>query len=120
MATSELVWDMDGTLLDSTVVVPAAFVAAVRELGGPSVGPEQVVASRGRTRRARPARGCRYAPETGCRRSAGAASILAAVQASYLSATAVPAPPIAHPSDLHATRIKIITYQDPLSIHALA
>src|SRR3954467_13752642 len=45
MATLELVWDMDGTLLDSTVVVPAAFVAAVRELGGPSVGPEQVVAS---------------------------------------------------------------------------
>ncbi|WP_327320300.1 HAD family hydrolase [Streptomyces sp. NBC_01235] len=41
----ELVWDMDGTLLDSTVVVPAAFVAAVRELGGPSACPEQVVAS---------------------------------------------------------------------------
>jgi phosphoglycolate phosphatase len=45
MATLELVWDMDGTLLDSTVVVPAAFVAAVRELGGPGVGPEEVVAS---------------------------------------------------------------------------
>ncbi|QIY76576.1 HAD-IA family hydrolase [Streptomyces sp. RLB1-33] len=45
MATLELVWDMDGTLLDSTVVVPAAFVAAVRDLGGPRVGPEQVVAS---------------------------------------------------------------------------
>lgn len=45
MATLELVWDMDGTLLDSTVVVPAAFVAAVRELGGPRVSPEEVVAS---------------------------------------------------------------------------
>ncbi|MFG2731610.1 HAD family hydrolase [Streptomyces canus] len=45
MTIRELVWDMDGTLLDSTVVVPGAFVAAVRELGGPSVGPEQVVAS---------------------------------------------------------------------------
>ncbi|MET9914189.1 HAD-IA family hydrolase [Streptomyces sp. NPDC006476] len=45
MTTRELVWDMDGTLLNSTVVVPTAFVAAVRELGGPSVGPEQVVAS---------------------------------------------------------------------------
>ncbi|MFE3414895.1 HAD family hydrolase [Streptomyces mirabilis] len=45
MATLELVWDMDGTLLDSTVMVPAAFVAAVRDLGGPSVGPDQVVAS---------------------------------------------------------------------------
>ncbi|MEU4986274.1 HAD-IA family hydrolase [Streptomyces sp. NPDC021969] len=45
MATLELVWDMDGTLLDSTVVVPAAFVAAVRELGGHRVSPEEVVAS---------------------------------------------------------------------------
>ncbi|MFJ8697794.1 HAD family hydrolase [Streptomyces ardesiacus] len=45
MATLELVWDMDGTLLDSTVVVPATFVAAVRELGGPRVSPEEVVAS---------------------------------------------------------------------------
>ena len=39
----QLVWDMDGTLLDSGVVVPAAYVATVRELGGPAVTPEQVV-----------------------------------------------------------------------------
>jgi HAD superfamily hydrolase (TIGR01509 family) len=41
----QLVWDMDGTLLDSSVAVPAAFMAAVRRLGGPPVTPEQVVAS---------------------------------------------------------------------------
>ena len=40
-----LVWDMDGTLLDSGVAVPAAYVAAVRRLGGPALAPEQVVAS---------------------------------------------------------------------------
>jgi HAD superfamily hydrolase (TIGR01509 family) len=36
---------MDGTLLDSSVGVPAAFVAAIRRLGGPPTSPEQVVAS---------------------------------------------------------------------------
>jgi len=41
----QLVWDMDGTLLDSSVAVPAAFVATVRRLGGAPVTPEQVVAS---------------------------------------------------------------------------
>jgi phosphoglycolate phosphatase len=41
----QLVWDMDGTLLDSSVAVPGAFVAAVSRLGGPPVTPEQVVAS---------------------------------------------------------------------------
>ena len=45
MAITQLVWDMDGTLLDSTLVVPAAFVAAVTRLGGPPVTAEQVVAS---------------------------------------------------------------------------
>jgi len=40
----QLVWDMDGTLLDSSVVVPAAYVAAVRRLGGPELTPGQVVA----------------------------------------------------------------------------
>jgi len=44
-AVRQLVWDMDGTLLDSTRVVPAAFVAAVSELGGPQLEPAQVVAS---------------------------------------------------------------------------
>jgi HAD superfamily hydrolase (TIGR01509 family) len=45
MAITQLVWDMDGTLLDSTVVVPAAFIGAVRELGGPDVDREEVVAA---------------------------------------------------------------------------
>ena len=45
MPRRQLVWDMDGTLLDSSVAVPAAFVAAVRRLGGPPVTSEQVVAS---------------------------------------------------------------------------
>lgn len=48
MTVRELVWDMDGTLLDSSVAVPAAFIAAVRQLGGPAVGADQVVASYGR------------------------------------------------------------------------
>jgi HAD superfamily hydrolase (TIGR01509 family) len=30
----QLVWDMDGTLLDTTAVVPDAFIATVRLLGG--------------------------------------------------------------------------------------
>jgi HAD superfamily hydrolase (TIGR01509 family) len=45
MAVRQLVWDMDGTLLDSSCVVPAAFVNAVRRLGGPPLTADQVVAS---------------------------------------------------------------------------
>jgi HAD superfamily hydrolase (TIGR01509 family) len=45
MAVRQLVWDMDGTLLDSSAAVPGAYVAAVRRLRGPPVSPEQVVAS---------------------------------------------------------------------------
>lgn len=45
MRVRQLVWDMDGTLLDSSVAVPAAYVAAVRRLRGPEVTPAQVVAS---------------------------------------------------------------------------
>ena len=41
----QLVWDMDGTLLDSGVAVPAAYVAAVRRRRGPVLTPAQVVAS---------------------------------------------------------------------------
>ena len=41
----QLVWDMDGTLLDSTAAVPAAYVTAVRRLRGPELTPAQVVAS---------------------------------------------------------------------------
>ncbi|WP_205687358.1 HAD family hydrolase [Cellulomonas endophytica] len=42
---THLVWDMDGTLLDSTAVVPDAFVATVRELGVEDVDRERVVAA---------------------------------------------------------------------------
>ncbi|WP_329460975.1 hypothetical protein [Streptomyces sp. NBC_01431] len=45
MAVEELVWDMDGTLVDTTVVLPAAFVRAVRALDGPAVDAGQVVAA---------------------------------------------------------------------------
>lgn len=40
-----LVWDMDGTLVDSTAVVPEAFTGAVAELGGPPVERDEVVAA---------------------------------------------------------------------------
>lgn len=40
-----LVWDMDGTLVDSTAVVPEAFTGAVVELGGPPVERDEVVAA---------------------------------------------------------------------------
>ncbi len=41
----QLVWDMDGTLVDSTVVVPDAFIGAVAELGGSPVDRDDVVAA---------------------------------------------------------------------------
>lgn len=40
---SAVLWDMDGTRVDSAEVVPAAFVETVRRLGGPPVTPERVV-----------------------------------------------------------------------------
>ena len=40
-----VVWDLDGTLVDSSIVVPDAFVAAVTELGGPPCGREDVIAA---------------------------------------------------------------------------
>jgi phosphoglycolate phosphatase len=40
-----LVWDMDGTLLDSSVAVPAAFAAALARMGGPVVTAAQVIAA---------------------------------------------------------------------------
>jgi HAD superfamily hydrolase (TIGR01509 family) len=41
--TEQLVWDMDGTLLNSTTAVPDAFIDTVRELGGPSYSRSEVV-----------------------------------------------------------------------------
>lgn len=52
---------------------------------------------------------CRCGPGTVCRRSAAAGSTSAAGRASCPSATTVPTPPIARPSDLHVPRIKIIS-----------
>ncbi len=45
MAARAVVWDMDGTLLDSSVAVPAAFAAALRRIGGPTVDAVQVIAA---------------------------------------------------------------------------
>jgi HAD superfamily hydrolase (TIGR01509 family) len=43
MASRAVVWDMDGTLLDSSVAAPAAFMAAVLELGGREVTAQEVI-----------------------------------------------------------------------------
>lgn len=38
-------FDMDGTLIDSSWVVPAAFIATIEELGGPALDRDEVMAS---------------------------------------------------------------------------
>jgi HAD superfamily hydrolase (TIGR01549 family) len=40
-----VVFDLDGTLLDTMTVVPAAYVRAIRELGGPDLTPQELVAA---------------------------------------------------------------------------
>jgi HAD superfamily hydrolase (TIGR01509 family) len=45
VAARAVVWDMDGTLLDSSAAVPAAFAAALERLGGPLVDAAQVIAA---------------------------------------------------------------------------
>ena len=40
-----VVFDMDGTLIDSSRVVPAAFIATIEELGGPTLDRDEVIAS---------------------------------------------------------------------------
>jgi HAD superfamily hydrolase (TIGR01509 family) len=40
-----VIFDMDGTLFDSSRVVPAAFADTIRNLGGPSLTREQVIGS---------------------------------------------------------------------------
>ncbi|TFC86360.1 HAD family hydrolase [Cryobacterium sp. TMT4-31] len=42
---AQLIWDMDGTLLDSTHVVPAAFVTVAHQLGARDIDRDQVVAA---------------------------------------------------------------------------
>jgi phosphoglycolate phosphatase-like HAD superfamily hydrolase len=45
MTGPRIVWDMDGTLFDTTGVVPDAFVAAIADLGGPTIDRAEVVAA---------------------------------------------------------------------------
>ena len=40
-----VVFDLDGTLLDTMTVVPAAYVRVIRELGGPDLTPQELVAA---------------------------------------------------------------------------
>jgi HAD superfamily hydrolase (TIGR01509 family) len=42
-----VIWDMDGTLFDSSSVVPGAFIAALRESGRGNVSAEQVIGAYG-------------------------------------------------------------------------
>jgi HAD superfamily hydrolase (TIGR01509 family) len=45
MGARAVVWDMDGTLLDSSVAVPAAFASALARRGGPRVSADEVIAA---------------------------------------------------------------------------
>jgi HAD superfamily hydrolase (TIGR01549 family) len=47
MPLAAVIWDMDGTLFDSSSVVPGAFIAALRASGSGNVSPEQVIAAYG-------------------------------------------------------------------------
>jgi len=40
-----VVFDMDGTLIDSSQVVPPAFSEAIRRLGGPALSHDEVIDS---------------------------------------------------------------------------
>jgi HAD superfamily hydrolase (TIGR01509 family) len=40
-----VVFDLDGTLLDTMTSAPTAYAKAIRDLGGPDVSPEEVVAA---------------------------------------------------------------------------
>ena len=40
-----VVFDMDGTLIDTSAVVPAAFGATIRELGGPDLTDDEMIES---------------------------------------------------------------------------
>lgn len=42
-ALPQLVWDMDGTLFNSTHVVPVALVTAIKALGGPTLTEQQAI-----------------------------------------------------------------------------
>jgi HAD superfamily hydrolase (TIGR01509 family) len=44
-AIEAVVFDMDGTLIDTSAVVPAAFGATIRELGGPDLTADEMIES---------------------------------------------------------------------------
>jgi HAD superfamily hydrolase (TIGR01509 family) len=44
-AIEAVVFDMDGTLIDTSAVVPAAFGATIRELGGPDLTDDEMIDS---------------------------------------------------------------------------
>jgi HAD superfamily hydrolase (TIGR01549 family) len=44
MQLAGVIWDMDGTLFDSSSVVPGAYIAALRESGSGEISAEQVIA----------------------------------------------------------------------------
>jgi HAD superfamily hydrolase (TIGR01509 family) len=44
-ALRAIVWDMDGTLIDSTTAVTDAYIAAITRMGGPSLTREAIVAA---------------------------------------------------------------------------
>jgi HAD superfamily hydrolase (TIGR01509 family) len=45
MSTRAVVFDLDGTLLDTMTVVPRVYVQIIRELGGPDLTPQELVAA---------------------------------------------------------------------------
>ncbi|TMR97430.1 HAD family hydrolase [Nonomuraea basaltis] len=45
MRASAVVFDLDGTLVDTMMSVPTAYAGTIRALGGPAVTPEDVVAA---------------------------------------------------------------------------
>jgi phosphoglycolate phosphatase/AHBA synthesis associated protein len=44
-AINAVVFDMDGTLIDSATVIPDAYIACVTALGGPSYTPPEIIAA---------------------------------------------------------------------------
>jgi phosphoglycolate phosphatase len=47
VAARALIWDMDGTLLDSSAAVPSAYATALVRIGGPVVSAADVIAAYG-------------------------------------------------------------------------
>ena len=45
MTVKAVVFDLDGTLLDTMISVPLAYVETIRDLGGPDITPQQLIAA---------------------------------------------------------------------------